>query len=262
MYNGIDVSNIQPANINWQALATAGISFAAIKCGNGNNGIDNTYATHLAGAKAAGLKVFVYHAMFPLPTTAAEPTRDPIWQANFHYNASQGEIAAIDLEWPTPQDWAQWGCSAKQIVDWTLAYLQEYERLSGRKPLIYSYPNFIQSLANVPEVSQFANYPLWIASYEPTPFIPHPWTDWVVWQDSSGPYHLPDSGQAVDTDKVRDLSLWDTAQVAPSPQAPTPPPVVSPPAPVVVSAPSEAGIVSLLVNIWNAISQFLFTRRE
>ena len=48
-----------------------------------------------------------------------------------------------------------------------ITYFQEYTRLdNGRKPLIYTYPNWAQTIRLNPSLAQ---YPLWIASYENTP---------------------------------------------------------------------------------------------
>src|SRR5208283_1571968 len=235
MIKGIDVSSLQ-GTINWQAVAATGIEFCVIRCYVGNNGIDSMYATNVAGAKAAGINVMAYNFIFPLPTNHIGDNRDPISQARLHFNATNGELAAVDCEWPVQADFAKWGCSPAQINQWMIIYFQEYTRLdNGRKPLIYTYPNWAQTIHLDPS---FAQYPLWIASYEPTPTIPAPFTDWTLWQDSGGTGanagHLP-NGAPVDTDKAKDLSLWQPVAVtpapAPPPAPPMPDPVVAPPPP-------------------------------
>ena len=256
--NGIDVSNLQGGALNWSSIAASGVQWCGIRCGNGNDSIDQNYATNYANAIAAGLKVITYHAVFPLPTTAVQPLRDPVAQANYHFNNAQGQVAMMDFEWPTPVQWSKWGCSASQINAWGLAYLAEYSRLLGRPMIVYTYPDFA---ANVRLTSEYAQYPLWIASYTATPAIPAPWTDWTLWQHSDSS-HLP-SGMLVDTDYAKDLSLWDQAPTTPiaAPQPPSaivpaPQPVPTPvPAPVVpapVQAPASSS--NFFTQIINALT--------
>lgn len=226
---GIDISVVQ-GNIDFNAVAAQDIKFCIIKGAEGNSGVDPNLAKNLAGCKAAGILTGVYSFLYPLPTIPSQPTRDPKWQAQKHFSVAQGELGFIDLEWAAPQDWAKWGQSANQICDWTLTYLAEYTRLNGSKPILYSYPYFLNAIK---PPADFAQYPLWIASYVPTPVIPKPFTDWVCWQTTGGGGKLP-NGCSVDTDLCKDLSLWgvqDTAPVVPSvpsvntePQTPVPVP--------------------------------------
>src|SRR5665213_284171 len=59
---GIDVSSIQViSQADWQTIANSGIKFAIVKCGNGNSGIDSSYATHISRAQEVGIKVLAYH---------------------------------------------------------------------------------------------------------------------------------------------------------------------------------------------------------
>ena len=263
MIKGIDVSIIQ-GNIDWSALAASGIQFCIIRCGVGNSGIDSNYIKNVAGAQAAGLKVAAYNFLYPLPPQAGNPSRDPVAQAQMHAKAA-GSVSVIccDLEWPTQPDWAKWGCSAAQIGEWTVAYLQAYQSLTGITPLVYTYPDFARQV-NLP--AAVGNYPLWIASYEPTPNIPKPWTDWAIWQTTGGGGKLP-NGAPVDTDVARDLSLWQAAApVAPAPvfvppamPVEIPAPVAPPPAPVAPApAPTpSSNILSVIGQILNGITKYL-----
>lgn len=268
---GVDISIIQ-GNVDFAALAASGVQFVIIRCGVGNSGIDSKYAANVAAAKAAGLKVACYHFIYPLPPLASQPLRDPVKQAQFHFNASLNQLSCIDCEWPAPEDFAKWNCTPAQINQWMLDYMAEYTRLSNQMPIIYTYPYWA---AAVKFNSVFAQYPLWIASYQATPAIPAPWTDWVLWQNTGGGGHLPTSGVPVDTDLAKDLSLWGyvppPAPVLPPPDhQPDPPPVVTipvpdptPVAPPPVVAPPvaptpdvEASInkdISIFVSLWNAL---------
>lgn len=203
--NGCDVSSVQGI-INWNDVVKQGqFKFIFCKNYNGNDGQDPYYNSNITNSTNAGLFNATYNFLYPLIASSNHPNRDPVGQAQLHFSTTKTNVVSIDLEWPAPQDWATWGCSANQICDWTLKYLETYTSLSGRKPLIYSYPYFIEAL-NPP--SDFNNYDLWIASYASTPLIPKPWTTWKVWQNSGGTIaHLP-NGEPVDTNVVNDLSLW------------------------------------------------------
>jgi lysozyme len=257
MINGIDVSSVQGITIDWQAVAATGVQFAVIKCGNGNDAPDPDFARNVAGAQNAGLQIVCYHFVYPLPPLAGDPSRAPAAQAQMHFNAAQGVLAACDLEWPPVQNWAQWNCSATQINQWGLDYLAAYSQLSGRPMIIYTYPYFAQT---VQLSADYAQYPLWIASYENTPTIPAPWTNWTLWQTTGGGGHLP-NGEPVDTDVAPDLSLWGVVNqpVAAPIVAPAPDPIpepATPPDPVSVPAPSP----SIWTSIGNTISQ-LFRKK-
>lgn len=258
MIKGIDVSNIQ-GNINWNTVAAQGIQFCVIRCGVGNDGIDGDYAGNMRAAQAAGLQVMAYHFIYPLLNDATHTNRDPVSQAQAHFNAAQGVLAACDLEWPTSDQWGHWGCTASSISQWALEYLQAYSQLSGTPMIIYTYPYYAQSL-NLALQPEFAQYPLWIASYEANPTIPAPWSDWVLWQTTGGGGHLP-NGAPVDTDMAKDLSPWGVVnQPAATPVSePVPGPVSEPaPPPDPISAPPAGS--NIWTSIGNAISQ-LFRKK-
>lgn len=222
---GVDISVIQ-GDVDFVQLASTGVEFCIIRCGVGNGGKDSMYDKNVAKAKAAGIKVMAYNFIYPLPTTPEQPLRDPKAQAKLHADWTAGELVACDLEWPEPQNFAKWGCTAQQIIEWSITYLQEYERLTGIRPVVYTYPSYAHAL-NLPE-SFGSDYKLWIASYGSSPVIPKPWTDWVLWQNSNNGKLA--NGCTVDTDIAKDLSLWNN--INPVVAAP---PVVEKFAPIVFS---------------------------
>lgn len=60
---------------------------------------------------------------------------------------------------------------------WAKAWLDGCKRETGRTPLFYSYPDFIQQLGGPP-----AGYPLWLAHYAPEPAMPC-----ALWQYTDRP---------------------------------------------------------------------------
>ena len=238
LYTGYDLSSCQGANVPFETLAQQGTKFIISKCAQGNDGVDPYFTRFIQATKANGMLAACYHFIYPLPTISSQPGRDPVVQAQNHFKASNGELAFIDCEWPAVQDWKKWNCSASQINDWVLTYLDEYTKLAGKKPAVYTFPYWAH---NVSFSQDIAKYPLWVASYQSgSPATIPPWTSdqWVIWQNSGGTNHLP-NGVPVDTDLAKDLSLWGISEapvvasnpvpeVVSQPAAPLPPPMPEP----------------------------------
>jgi len=226
MIKGLDISAVQEG-VDFDWLVNQGFQFVVIRCGVGNEGVDGLYKKNVAEAKAAGMKVMAYHFVYPLPSDPSHTSRDPVAQAQAHFKAANGELAAIDVEWPEPQDWKKWNVDANFIKQWINSYLDEYTRLSGgKKPLFYTYPNYAKLIKFDVNVSQ---YPLWIASYLQTPEIPAPWSDYYMWQTGGGDKLTLPNGIKTDTDVVKDFSYWESSS-----NQETPP--VSPPQEVATAA--------------------------
>lgn len=237
---GYDISSMQGTNIPFAQMANNGTKFCIFRNGIGNDGSDGNYKTYVNQATSSGILCGAYNFIYPLPPQQGNPTRDPVQQAQMHWATAENQnvpVHAIDCEWPLPTDWARWGCSASQLNDWMLTYLQEYARLLGKNPCIYTYPDWAN---NVHFSSDFTNYPLWIASYQSSPAIPSPWNDWVLWQASGGTDHLP-NGVPVDVDYAKDLSLWSVSSASTAPVISPIPMINTDPAPV-VQTPTPASV--------------------
>jgi GH25 family lysozyme M1 (1,4-beta-N-acetylmuramidase) len=170
MLKGVDVSVVQ-GHVDWHQVADAGVRFAFLKCGEGNKGtdpqlgrpgweVDHRRAAGQSGqdplfdwnvghAKAAGILVAPYSFAYPLPHQDGNPVRDPEIQAKFHFDLSlglgsiRGDLTPmLDFEWPAPVDWAKWGCSSNQMVDWLELYLGAADAYWGTKLGCYTYPDF------------------------------------------------------------------------------------------------------------------------
>src|ERR1700677_3172574 len=165
---GIDVSNDQ-GDIDWQKVAGAGIRFAILKCGNGNDGIDSKFAQNLAGCRAAGIPCGLYHFVYPigLPDDASHTNRDPEGQAQMHFEASQGLGSTAgdlppfgDWEWPPPGEFAQYGCSPTQLQDYIQRYMTKYTSLVGTQMGVYT-DQFCWHPAGGASLSSLASVPFW-----------------------------------------------------------------------------------------------------
>lgn len=201
---GLDVSSAQ-GTVPWQAVKDSGCVFGAAKCQQGNDGKDPQFEHNLAEMKRLGIIPMAYHFVYPLAHI------DPVAQAKMFFAASPcgsapGELPPlVDFEWPAPEDWAKWGCTAPQMALYLKALLEQMTLDFGVKPIVYLYPYFCQSLVKGgADLGFLAEYGLCIADYsniplEKTPYLP-PWdtAGWVFRQyDGNGGKKLPNG---VDSD--------------------------------------------------------------
>jgi lysozyme len=167
---GVDVSHYD-GTIDWTKAHAAGVEFAFMKATEGLTITDGTYATNLAGARAAGVIAGAYHFF--------RANLDGTQQADFFVSVI-GTVPpdalppVIDLETTDGQ-------SASAIASAALEFLARVEQRTGRTPLIYTTPSFFTSTLGSP--SGFSHYPVWIAHWTTTcPNVPSAWSDWPFWQ--------------------------------------------------------------------------------
>lgn len=194
------------ARPDFKKVAGSGIRAVWHQCAQGNEPRrdDVRFHENTDNARAAGIAVGAYFFPYPLPTKTQGDGRSPIEQADRFAVVSgllgcqTGELSPmVDAEWPPPNEWAKWGCTAKQLSEWYREFCEVVTIRFGRLPIIYTYPWFWKSLVDGgADVSWAARYPLWIAHYlHPGPGVPTdgkrpaalaPWgEDWSVWQYSA-----------------------------------------------------------------------------
>lgn len=185
---GVDVASWQHpdgAALNWADLkadSTRPAAFAFVKSSEGTSLVNDWYARDVAAAKKAGLLVGAYHY-----ARAGRPVVDSAKaQAAFAVKARGGKVKAGELPLVLDLESNGQGLSPAELAQWALTWLAETERLSGVRPIVYTYPSFFR--ANVAADPAFARYPLWIANYGRdlrSPNVPAPWTKWDFWQFSA-----------------------------------------------------------------------------
>ena len=166
---GIDVSYYQ-GDIDWNAVASAGVVFAWIRVSHSTVFEDPKFAANLAGARAAGIHAGVYQYF--------EPNEDPIAQADLLLQLlgplQEGDMPPmIDVE---SKDFVPPAEYAAAVAAW----LEHVEAATGLVPFIYTgYYYWNDHLGT----DQFADYPLWIANYNPgCPLVPDAWATWTAHQ--------------------------------------------------------------------------------
>lgn len=189
---GIDVSH-HNGNIDFKKVAADGISFVFIKATQGKSFRSSKFLQFVRDAKAAGLLIGAYHYV---DDSAGSVDAAKAEAQNF-YRAIQdaGGIGVFDLPPVMDYESNKKGYSKATITDVAKTFLEEIQRLTGVKPLVYTYPAFIGNFTGL------SSYPLWIARYSnQTPADASGWTRWDFWQYSDGAAggYLPRGNRKVD----------------------------------------------------------------
>ncbi len=165
---GTDVSALQ-GRVPWAALAKLGHRFSYLRCQVGNQlSRDARFLDNAREAPRNGIYPGAYYFPFPLPHLDATKQAHGFFLAAHVDGHAIGSVRdelppAMDLEWPPPEKWGQWKCTADQIVTDALDGLVQIESDFATLPILYSYPYFLQALSKARRFRELLRYPLWIA---------------------------------------------------------------------------------------------------
>jgi lysozyme len=171
---GPDVSGHQhAAPFSWPAVKASGQSFVFIKATEGVSFTNPYFTADYRSAREAGLIRGAYHYARPSEGSAVAQARHLVAVVGAVRN--RGELAPVlDLE-------VTGGLDPVRLTAWTRQFLDEVLRLTGRKAIIYTYPNFWRDA--MAGTTAFTGHPLWIASYTPAAMPRMPaWPTWTFWQ--------------------------------------------------------------------------------
>ncbi len=175
--SGPDVSSHQHDNgelINWFAVKASGQDFAMVKATEGLSYVNPYFVPDSIGMRVAGLARGSYH--YADPGLPAAPQAALFATITLGINGYGDLPPVLDLE-------QSGGLSPAALIAWTHRYLDTVQALTGRTPIIYTYPSFWRTrMANT---TAFNRYPLWIADYNGKPApgpLPGGWTRWTFWQ--------------------------------------------------------------------------------
>lgn len=164
---GIDVSKYQ-SSINWQKVKNAGINFVIIRCGYRGYGSgvlvqDPMFASHITGAKAAGLRVGIY--FFSQAITEAEAVEEASMAVKLANQYGINMPIAIDSEYAAGGRGRADGLSRSDRTKITIAFCNTVAS-AGYKPMVYASKNWFSEHL---DVSQFpSSYRIWVAHYAAT----------------------------------------------------------------------------------------------
>ena len=178
---GIDVSR-HNGEVNWPAMAAAGVKFAGIRATLGTTGIDLQFARNWVEAKRAGIARFAYHYFVNgLSGLAQFNNFSMVLGSDF------GEMSPVcDVEPravsanPTTYETIDRIPNTAEILAW----LVKCKEVLARDPLIYTNKFAWDWCTTVPAWS--TQYKLWHAQHTTaqTPRINSPWTSCEIWQYS------------------------------------------------------------------------------
>jgi GH25 family lysozyme M1 (1,4-beta-N-acetylmuramidase) len=219
--HGADVSRWQHPNdapIDFTKMHAAGMRFVMIKASDTRDDADALSLKYVimdrSAAQAAGLYTGFYHyAVLPNVKTdeqviidAQTQAQKVVWRIGALGGFNDRDLPyALDLEnncvAASGKTCTRYLPKA-QITLWAKTFLTLVKEKTGRTPIIYSYPSFLEgAMVRDDELRQ---YPLWLAQYAIDPADPiaqpglkeggcyvHSWTtancssQWIIWQYSS-----------------------------------------------------------------------------
>lgn len=191
---GIDVSKHQQ-QIDWNAVAGAGIEFVMIRAGNrgiqtGDLFVDPYALANYTGAKAAGLKVGVYFFSQALTVEEAEE------EARYLLSIIDGwELdMPVVFDWEIAEDGRTANMDKRTLTDCTVAFC-ELVKAEGHTPMIYFNRNQGNRLLHLDELTQ---YDFWLALYNDRMTYPYKID---MWQYTS-------TGRVPGIEGDVDINLW------------------------------------------------------
>ena len=164
---GIDVSKFQPS-VNWKKVKNAGINFVIIRCGYRGYGTgvlveDPYFASHITGAKAAGLRVGIY--FFSQAITEAEAVEEASMAVKLAKQYGINMPIAIDSEYAAGGAGRADGLSKSARTKITIAFCNTVKN-AGYTPMVYASKSWFSDHL---DVSQFpSSYRIWVAHYATT----------------------------------------------------------------------------------------------
>jgi len=219
--HGADISRWQHPNdapIDFTKMHAAGMRFVMIKASDTRDEADALALKYVimdrSAAQAAGLYTGFYHyAVLPNVKTneqviidAQTQAQKVVWRIGALGGFNERDLPyALDLE---NNCVAASGSTCTrylpkaQITLWAKTFLKLVKEKTGRTPIIYSYPSFLEGA--MVRNDELRTYPLWLAQYAIDPADPiaqpglkkggcyvHSWTtancssQWIIWQYSS-----------------------------------------------------------------------------
>src|SRR3954452_4694376 len=136
---GPDVASYQHPSgraINWSSVYASGKRFVFVKATEGTSYRNPYFAGDWAGSHAAGLLHGAYHFARPNVRAGSAAAQARRFVATAGSARSKGDLP------PTLALEVSGALGPTKLIAWPRQWLTAVERLTGRKPMIYSYPYF------------------------------------------------------------------------------------------------------------------------
>ena len=181
VYSGVDVSHWN-GKIDWSSVDQNRVAYVWAKISEGRTFKDKRRKRNLEGCRRNGIPVGGYH--FGRPENNDPKVEVQHFLKSYGSSILQGDlIPVLDLESGVKGD-------PDHNRQWALEWLQECEKETGRKPLIYTAKWFIRGYLKG-DCSGLDDYPLWVADYIKDPLdrvepdYISSWNEWTVWHWTS-----------------------------------------------------------------------------
>lgn len=187
----IDISSYQ-GPVGFAKVAKAGVAGVVAKASEGLTYHDPTWTkARVHAIRAAHLVLGVYHFVRP------QPGRSPAAEATFAVKSARAAGWSPKTDLPLAEDLETTAYNQHTASGWCqtasygLAFARKVKALTGRPPILYSYPGFLNSMTTACR-AKLGTLKLWIAHYRvKTPLVPAPWSTrrpaYTAWQyDDSG----------------------------------------------------------------------------
>ena len=173
---GVDVSYHQ-GDIDWDAVAADGVSFAMIRAGYWGFGTgplmtDDYFTANMDGATAAGLDVGVY--FFSQALSTDEAVEEAQYVVNLLSGYSVTMPVVFDMEVMTEDARAN-DLTASERAEIAKAFCDTIAA-AGYTPMIYGNTAYYMAKIDFAEIC--GSYGIWLAQYYDTPFFPYEFTMW------------------------------------------------------------------------------------
>ena len=189
---GIDVS-AHNGVINWQAVKDAGIQFAVIRAGYGNDisQKDLFFDRNIQGALNAGIAVGVYWFSYATSVSDSQKEAETCKTVIAPYKDKITWPVFFDFEYDSVRWCRQNGVNpgAQLVTDMALTFLQSMQA-DGYK--VGNYAN-LDYCRNWFQMERLSDYPLWFAQYD----VDSPAVDCPIWQ--FGGTSVPGCSGSIDT---------------------------------------------------------------
>lgn len=173
---GIDVSFYQ-GEIDWQAVADAGVEFAMIRCGyrgygGGNITDDTSFDTYARDALTNDIKIGAYFFSQAITTEEAVEEANYVIEKLKPYNVEYPVV--IDIEEVTAGTSRQESLTNTELTDVVVAFCEQIKN-AGYTPMIYSNSRYF---AGKLEMERLEDYEKWYAFYADVPYMPYEFSMW------------------------------------------------------------------------------------
>ena len=179
---GMDVSGWQP-NVNWSSEYNKGARFAYVKATEGLSYKSPVFSSQYNGAANVGMVRGAYH--FALPSLSDGATQARFFVANGGGWSADGKTlpGLLDFEWNPYSSLGNtcYNMNSIQLKNWVASFADEYKKLTGRYPAIYTATNWVKTCMG--DLKGLSHLPLHVANYSSTPGVmPGGYTDYDIWQ--------------------------------------------------------------------------------